>query len=619
MRFEFSRRRGYALLMVLGMVGIAALVAGATMNRTYTVSLLNQRSKQHQGSMYAAEAAVEKVYARIRYDYLTGGHAAISNNIAIYRGMYPTSGENSHWANYEFSNAQGLVNNTYVNLISNRAYQVLDGNYAGLNGWRGIYRVISNARPLTGYQPVAAGVQQDVALDTIPAFQFAIFYNSQLEFTQCAPLTVRGRTHANGPICMGAASGNTLRFEGLVTTTSQIVVSNLGGYSSFATPVYAGVPSPGRKTEQPTLQLPIGTNNSSAAVREIINLPSGSDSAQMAEQRYYNKAGVVLLISNTTVTVNVKSLGAADYTGIISNYTFWSYSNSNPNVAVYNASNIVYQRTNLAASVPFLNLTNRFRDYREGKWVMTTDINMAILKNWLVTNIAVTNKFSASSGSYPTIMYVGDFRTVTNLHAVRVHNGTIIPTNGPSHAQAQGFTLATINPIYVWGHYNTPNTSHQGTVNVSAAFPGSLVGDAITVLSPNWNDSVYGNGSTSLSSRSAANTTVNAAIIAGSVYTTGTGVGNWSGGVHNLTRLLENWTGDTLTLNSSLVNLYNSVRANTQFQNPGTYYNAPTRNFNFNTNYLLETKLPPGTPTVSVISRFKWTIAPINTVTYNGL
>ena len=101
-------------------------------------------------------------------------------------------------------------------------------------------------------------------------------------------------------------------------------------------------------------------------------------------------------------------------------------------------------------------------------------------------------------------------------------------------------------------------------------------------------------------------------------HPTGSASGQWSGGVHNLPRLLETWSGDTLTLNSSLVNLYNSVRANTQFQNPGVYYRAPTRNFNFDQNFLTAAKLPPGTPTVSVISRYKWTTAPINTITYNA-
>jgi len=308
--FRLSKRNGYALLMVLAIVGIAALTAASTMRRTFTVSMLNQRAKQFQDAMYAAESAVEKVYARFRYDYVTGGDAAISNNVSLYRTNYPTSAENPHWANFQFSNAQGASNQTYVGLISNRVYQVLDGNYAGLNGWRGIYRVISNARPLTDLNPVAAGVQQDIALDTIPAFQYAIFYNGQLEFTQCAPLTIRGRTHANGPICMGAASGVTLQFNGTVTTTASIVVSNLGGYSGFATPVYAG--SPPSTIGVPTLQLPIGTNNSAAAVREIINLPPAGEAATspLGQQRFYDKAGVVLLVSNLSVTLMVKDLNS---------------------------------------------------------------------------------------------------------------------------------------------------------------------------------------------------------------------------------------------------------------------------------------------------------------------
>jgi hypothetical protein len=601
---KISRAQGYALLMVLTIVGIAALTAGATLRRTYTVASLNQRSKQFQSSMYAAEAAVEKVYARFRYDYVTGGDAAISNNLSIYRALYPTSAENAHWANYQFWDAQGNNNQTYVQRTSNKLYQVLDGSYAGLSGWRGIYRVVSNARPLTGMNQVGAGVQQEIALDTIPAFQFAIFYNGQLEFTQCAPLTVRGRTHANGPICLGAPSGapKTLTFLGTVSTTSSIIYSNLGGYTSFSAPVYSGTPQ--QTVGVPTLQLPIGTNNTPAAVREIINMPPSGEPANslMGEQRFYNKASIALLVSNTSVTMIVKDYG--DITGTTTNI---AYNSSSPTAT---------QRTNLARALPFLNLTNEFRDYRESDWVMPTQIDMGVLKNWLPTNSLVLSRYPAGSGSYPNILYVGDFRTLSDLHAVRVANGTIIPTNGPSHSQATGFTIATPNPLYVWGDYNTPNLGHRGTTNTTATFPASFICDAITVLSPSWAD----NDSSTLthSSRNAANTTVNAAILAGAVYSTGPNAGQWSGGVHNLTRLIEDWGGRTLTLNTSLVNLYNSIRANSQFQNPGNYYYAPNRNFNFDQNFLLAAKLPPGTPTVSVISRFKWSTAPINNVTYNA-
>jgi Tfp pilus assembly protein PilX len=625
--FWLKKNRGYALIMVLVIVSIAAMVAGSTLRRTYTVSGLNQRSKQYQSAMYAAEAAVERVFARFRYDYINGGLGAVSNNLSIYRTMVPTPAENSHWSNFRFSNAQGVNNQTYVGLTVNSQtnYVVLDGNYAGLKGWRGIYRVISNARPLTGINPASAGVQQEIALDTIPAFQFAIFFNGQLEFTQCAPLTVRGRTHANGPICMGAASGNTLSFSATVTTTSSIVVSNLGGYSGFANPVYNGTPK--FTTGVPSLNLPIGTTNTPAAVREIIYPPPAAElvNSAMGQQRFHNKAGIVLLISNNNVTLNVKDMDSLS--GISSNYTYSSLSNIHwpyfTNVAA-GSNNLYQERANLAFRLPFLNLTNRFYDYRESKWVMPTQIDMGILKTWLTTNTQVLAKFPAGSGIWPTVMYVADFRSLTNLHAVRLTNGTVIPTNGTSHAAARGFTLATMNPLYVWGHYNLPNSAHQGTDNVSATFPASLISDSITVLSTNWQDSTYGNaangtyGTAGLNNRAAANTTINAAIIAGTVFTTGTGVGNWSGGVHNMTRLLESWSGRTLTLNSSLVMLYNSAIATNQFKNPGTYYNAPNRNFNFNTNYLSEAKLPPKTPTVSVISRATWTIAPVNTVTYNG-
>ena len=419
----------------------------------------------------------------------------------------------------------------------------------------------------------------------IPIFGFAIFCNGQLEFTQCPPLTILGRTHANGTICLGAALGNTLQFMKTVTTTSSINNSNLGGYTSFAVPVYSD--SPPFITGVPTLNLPIGTNNTPAAVREIVNLPPVGESASslIGQQRYHNKAAVVILVSNTTVTLTVKDQGAL--TGTTTNINFNSWSNG-----------LVAERTMLAAVLPFLNLTNRFRDYRESKWVMPTQIDMGVLKSWLLNTAIVTNRYPLVSGLKPNILYVNDFRTVTNLHAVRLANGSIISTNTWFGGQPTGFTIATPNPLYVWGNYNLPNPAHAGTTNTTATFPASLVCDAITFLSPNWTDSGYGNGSTTLSSRNAASTTINAAIIAGSVYSTGSAAGQWSGGIHNLTRLLESWSGDTLTLNGSWVNLYNSVRATNQFQNPGIYYYAPTRNFSFDQNFNTAAKLPPGTPVV---------------------
>ena len=82
--------------------------------------------------------------------------------------------------------------------------------------------------------------------------------------------------------------------------------------------------------------------------------------------------------------------------------------------------------------------------------------------------------------------------------------------------------------------------------------------DALTILSPSWQDS---KSSSSYTTRTASDTTVNAAILTGIVPSTGSTSSTFSGGVHNLPRLLEDWNSPstkTLTLNTAIMNLFNS-------------------------------------------------------------
>src|ERR1019366_9440103 len=99
-----------------------------------------------------------------------------------------------------------------------------------------------------------------------------------------------------------------------------------------------------------------------------------------------------------------------------------------------------------------------------------------------------------NTSNVPNILYAADnrsYNTTNQLTAVRLKNGQIIPTNLVTIAgniQPSGFTVATPNPLYVRDHYNCPNAAHQGTTNTSSAYPASLVSDALTILSGNWND-----------------------------------------------------------------------------------------------------------------------------------
>jgi hypothetical protein len=482
----------------------------------------------------------------------------------------------------------------------------------GLFGWTNTYRIMSNVRQIRG-TPLANltnAVLQDLELDLIPVFQNAIFYNSLLEFTWCATFNINGRVHANSNIFVGS-SGN-LTFNSLVTTTGGIYRTNWAGKT---TSQYTGSVTynntPGYLTNQHSLTLPIGTNNTADAVHEIVNIPpSGEDvNSPLGSQRYYNKAALVVLVTDTNVSLTMKT-SSSDGSAITI-------------TGVYSSTNYNGVYTNF----PFLSTTNQFTDQREGDVIKTTQVDMGILKSWLVTNVNMIAKFPHAAGVYnatgaiPNIMYIADNRTVSGsqLTAIKLINAQIIPTNMTSLSLPSGFTLASPNPLYIKGNYNCPNiTLDQGTTNTTRSFPASLIGDAVTILSGNWNDA-NSNASFGSGVRPATDTTVNAALLAGIVYSSGPAQSQYSGGAMNLARLLEDWSSSKLTLNTSIVSLFNSTRATAQFQFPGGYYYAPaTRLFSFDLNFLDYRKLPPGTPVTPRINRVKWAVPPANNPSYAG-
>ena len=593
---------GYALLLVMSAAAALLLVLGTTMSRTASVALTNDRNACYLTGLYAAEAAIEKTVARMRNDYANGGPALLTNNLPLYRTLVPAASEDAYWGNFQYSDAQGNANCNYVQCISNKVYTLLSGPYAGLQGWRTVYRVLSNVSQPNSRYALTNALQEDLETDAVPVFQFAIFYNGLLEFTWAAPLTVRGPVHANGCIFLGSASP--LAFTAFVTTSGTLGKTNWGGHTmsqytgsiTFATNVYGGY-----GTNYPVLTLPIGTNNTPAAVREILNMPPDGESttSQMGQQRFYNLAGMDLLISNSTVTAIIKN------------------SPSDPSPVTLVATNYGTNCLSLTTNFPFLSVTNSFTDQREGKTVVASQIDMGKLSTWAGTNSLITTKHPSSNPF--NILYVADNRTGASnqLFSVRLTNNLVIPPAAGSNGAPTGFTVATPNPLYIWGNYNCTNSAYLNTTNTSATVPAALLADALTILSPSWKDS---QSSSSFTVRDATSTTVNAAILAGVVYTSGsTGNSPFSGGVVNLPRLLEDWGNGgsvTLTLNTSMVNMFDSVRATAPFQMPGVYYYAPTRNFNFDQNFKNQDRLPPGTPMVNYLYRQNWTVAPPNTVNY---
>ena len=527
---------------------------------------MTARNNQYYNTVAAAEAATEKVLSRFSADYTRFGDALVVANLTSYRSLVPTTAEWSGWANYQFSDGQGSSGMTYAQGLNTWVYTNLASQYVGLKGLACTYRIISNAKAIGAPYQIPAAVRQEVQLATVPIFQFAIFYSVELEINPGPNMTVSGRVHSNTNLFY--RPGAALNFLSDVTAAGEILNQR---HANDPSAWGSGTTTWGGKHDSGTssLTLPIGTNNSPGAVFSVIDVPPGGEdpASPMGKQRYYNKADMVVLVSNSTVTV---TSGA-----------FNSFATSIP----------------WSQASSFIQTNASFFNKREGKTVKATQIDVSKLIAWSATN---TSLRSALGGRDVSSIYVADQRTQisTTESGVRLVNGQTLPS--------MGLTVASKNPLYVQGHYNAA-TAHLGTTNTTLTKPASLVGDAITVLSTAWSD---GNSNLGLGSRIAADTTVNAALLAGIVPTAIYGGSKqYSGGVENFPRFLEDWNGRSLRYNGSMVVMFYSQTATGLWLGTGGtigIYNPPQRDWSFDLNFMTGSKLPPCTPEMRVLIRSSW-------------
>jgi len=202
---------------------------------------------------------------------------------------------------------------------------------------------------------------------------------------------------------------------------------------------------------------------------------------------------------------------------------------------------------------------------------------------------------------------------------------TTLP-NGQVLVGTGGFTVASEEPVYVYGDYNTgindpfwPSENTPTTPHSSAA----IIADAVTLLSnppsnatkPTSNTGWYDQESflypqqavkvTGNAGRQGNNSYYRVAIAAGKSIpfpqpAWGAQDFGTDGGMHNFLRYLEdrsdNGNGGTVNYAGSLISMYYSQYATGTFKCCNSTYSAPLRNYFFDTQFLNPNNLPPGTP-----------------------
>jgi hypothetical protein len=162
-----------------------------------------------------------------------------------------------------------------------------------------------------------------------------------------------------------------------------------------------------------------------------------------------------------------------------------------------------------------------------------------------------------------------------------------------------GLTIAAENPVYVQGNYNATSTSTTADPHIAAA----VIADAVTLLSNSWNDiNAFYPYPHNPASKAPSNTGFRFAVVTGKnisfprpVY--GEVNLGMDGGAHNLLRSLEAWgSGGTTYYRGSIISFYISRQAIGAFKCCVYTYTPGNRSYAFDDDFLLPSKLPPGTP-----------------------
>jgi hypothetical protein len=434
---------------------------------------------------------------------------------------------------------------------------VLTGTFEGLTAFVRTYKITSRARENTSNaaSTVAALVEDQL----IPVFQFGIFYQNDLEMLPGANMTFTGgRIHTNSDLYLNPDGSATLSIDSKVTSANNIYH---------------------KRKDRVDIQRPVQIKDA-ASVYQSMNIDSDTANWASLSQtkwggRVKNKDHGVRGLNLPEPTGTLDILGQGD--GSMYRKSGLRILNGVAHDKDGNVVDLRYydpnQHTIDPGGTTALNVnplaTTTFYDQREQTNITAIEVNVAKLKASPNAMAALNNP---PPGEDPHVMYVS-----SNNQSVRLVSGSVLPDGG--------LTIASDKPLYIKGDYNVANK------------PASVFGDAVTVLSNTWNDS---NSALAISSRTASNTTVNAAVMTGNRNTAGS---QYSGGVENLVRFLENWTGKNFTYAGSLVCLWESQYARGNWVYGAPVYTAPNRNWSYGIDM---NNLPPGTPCVRDIKRLMW-------------
>ncbi len=462
------------------------------------------------------------------------------------------------------------------------------GSEATLTEPSGIVRIVQpyELQTRARVDGVVASAHKMVNVEWTPLFQFAVFYDQDLEIHAGPDMTLSGRVHSNRDMFLGGGSTitmdtNYVRAVGGIYRSSKDGTARGGNVDIrrwVANPFDSSEPSEFNRMFSQAQLSASSASGYDSAFRDGFDADGDGDFDDAGDwlpfefgaadfwsesSSYMGGSGQTVMTGQhgvqEAVTPNVGSLAMYEEDGSK------GYFHENAGLSII-VDNGVFTVTDAAGcdmtSVvgPALSVTD-IADTRQSDGGVTRtrviEIDMAVL--------------NASSYFPPNgLIYAAhaDMGSGTEAHGVVLTSGSELAGN---------LTVASQSPVYVHGDYNV--------VDKKAA---AVIGDAVNLLSNNWDGT-----KTAGSLPSAAETTYNFAMITGSY---GSEENRYNGGLENLPRFHENWSGVACNISGSFVNIYDSEHATGDWQYGGDRYRAPQRNWEYDRSFNSIQGLPPFSP-----------------------
>ncbi len=560
---------GFVLIIVLIIIAALALLGLAANRNMLTDIGIAQNHGGNTKSFYAAEAAAEYSYSQFA---LLLNQGTVPTQTSDYTNAVPAVGCQIKSAKAT-AVSYGPTPSVQRTITSSTPRL---SNYVGLSTWVTQYTITATAMdPSTN---ASSTVTFDATKYLVPIFQFGIFYNNDLEMNPGANLTipVNGWIHTNTNLYTSTSATETINSH--ITSVGNI---DHGRAPNDTTAVSAGaVKIEGADGQyhnladgSQTLNNGVWTDNSTNWASTIQQWGTGSTA------RVANSVQPLTLPLPAAATN-----GQSEYSG--SEYIL---SQSGPQTMASQAAVTITDGVakdaagNTLSTNGSITTSSTVYDYRQGTTAHTITIDVKAFQG----SAAGQALAAPSNGGTAGVLYATSANT-SQYMAVRLTDGGTL---------SSPLTVATDLPAYVQGNFNQGDANHP-------VQPASIMSDATTVLSNQWQDSY--SSSTDMSNRKVtAALTINADVMTGNSATTQQN--GYGGGFENFIRFLENWQANSTTQNfnfgGSLVCMWQSQKATGKWVAPGTYYQPPNRNYTFG---VFGANWPPGTPNAIVVTKGTW-------------